>query len=105
MTGKFDPDHAARHGYTRADWEAVQSDEMTEDEIVAARPLTEALPELGKAMERARRGRPPSENPKQMVSIRLDSDLVMALRASGRGWQTRANAILREALGLEPKRQ
>ena len=32
---------------------------------------------------------------KVAVSIRLDADLVDQLRASGRGWQTRVNAILR----------
>ncbi len=100
MTAKFDPAHAVKRGYTRADWEAVESPEMSDEEIANDRPFSEALPELGAAMEQARRGRPPSENPKQMVSIRLDRDLVTALRASGRGWQTRANEILREAMGL-----
>ena len=33
--------------------------------------------------------------PKVAVSIRLDADLVDQFRASGRGWQTRVNAILR----------
>ena len=30
----------------------------------------------------------------------LDRDLVAALKADGRGWQTRANALLRKAKGL-----
>ena len=33
--------------------------------------------------------------PKVPVSIRLDADLVEHFRSSGRGWQTRVNAILR----------
>ena len=37
------------------------------------------------------------------VSIRLDADLVAAMRDSGRGWQSRANAMLREAMGLAPE--
>ncbi len=32
---------------------------------------------------------------KERVSIRLDADLVAALRASGPGWQTRVNNMLR----------
>lgn len=48
-----------------------------------------------------RRGRPVLENPKQKVTIRLDADVVERLRAGGRGWQTRANAMLRKAVGLE----
>jgi uncharacterized protein (DUF4415 family) len=48
-----------------------------------------------------RRGRPPSEAPKQVVTIRLDADLVAKLRASGKGWQTRVNSALRKAEGLQ----
>ena len=33
--------------------------------------------------------------PKVAVSIRLDADLIEHFRSSGRGWQTRINAILR----------
>lgn len=32
------------------------------------------------------------------VSIRLDADLLQALRASGRGWQSRINTWLRDTL-------
>jgi len=45
-----------------------------------------------------KRGRPPLESPKQRIAIRLDEDLLAGLRATGRGWQTRINAVLREAL-------
>ena len=45
-----------------------------------------------------RRGRPPLERPKRLVSLRLDQDIVERLRASGRGWQSRVNAILRAHL-------
>jgi len=44
------------------------------------------------------RGRPPLESTKQRIAIRLDEDLLAGLRATGRGWQTRINAVLREAL-------
>jgi uncharacterized protein (DUF4415 family) len=49
----------------------------------------------------ARRGRPPgsvSASTKQAVKLRLDPDVLAALRASGTGWQTRVNAILRAAV-------
>lgn len=45
------------------------------------------------------RGRPPLEHPKQRVTLRLDPDVVAALRASGRGWQTRVNQALKEWIG------
>ncbi len=46
------------------------------------------------------RGRPVQASTKQPVKLRLDPDLLAALRASGRGWQTQVNALLRrEFLG------
>ena len=49
----------------------------------------------------ARRGRPIADSPKKQVTMRLDADIIETLRKGGRGWQTRANALLRDALGLE----
>ena len=50
----------------------------------------------------AKRGRPPMPAPlrKQRVNIMLDADLLEKLRASGKGWQTRINAMLRRDAGL-----
>ena len=44
-----------------------------------------------------KRGRPPLENPKQAVKLRLDHDVLAAYRKTGSGWQTRINADLRKA--------
>ncbi|MEM9709284.1 MAG: BrnA antitoxin family protein [Pseudomonadota bacterium] len=50
----------------------------------------------------ARRTRGPQKAPtKQPVSIRLDRDVVAELRRGGRGWQTRLNELLRDALSLD----
>jgi uncharacterized protein (DUF4415 family) len=38
---------------------------------------------------------------KQAVSMRLDSDVIAWLRSSGKGYQTRANRILRERMLAE----
>ena len=49
-----------------------------------------------------RRTRGPQKAPtKEPVSIRLDRDVVAELRRGGRGWQTRLNAMLRDALSLD----
>jgi uncharacterized protein (DUF4415 family) len=49
------------------------------------------------------RGRPigsTADSTKRKVNLRLDPDLLEALKASGQGWQTRVNMILRrEVLG------
>lgn len=48
------------------------------------------------------RRRGPQKAPTKLaISIRLDRDIVERFRAQGRGWQTRLNAFLREALELD----
>jgi uncharacterized protein (DUF4415 family) len=47
------------------------------------------------------RGRPKSESPKEMISLRLDPDVLTKLRAGGPGWQSRVNGILRQVLDLD----
>lgn len=46
------------------------------------------------------RGRPKLDAPKRAISIRLDPDVINHLKASGAGWQTRANDMLRKALRI-----
>ena len=43
-------------------------------------------------------GRPKLEKPKEQLTLRLDADVVEALRASGKGWQGRVNEIVRAAV-------
>lgn len=45
-----------------------------------------------------RRGRPAGTGTKELVSLRIDRDVLTKLRAGGRGWQTRANEILRRGV-------
>ncbi|MEY4980336.1 MAG: hypothetical protein RLZZ352_2606 [Pseudomonadota bacterium] len=50
-----------------------------------------------------RRGRPVGSvqaTTKEAVKLRLDADVLAALRASGDGWQTRVNDTLRASLHL-----
>jgi uncharacterized protein (DUF4415 family) len=51
-----------------------------------------------------RRGRPVAETRKAQVTLRLDSDVLSGLRATGPGWQTRANAALKQWLARERRR-
>ena len=68
----------------------------------AARSDPDALPytdkEWKKARVHARVGRPKSESPKVFTGIRLDADVVDTFKATGKGWQTRINAALRDWL-------
>ncbi len=47
-----------------------------------------------------RRGRPKAAVTKEAVKLRLDADVLPALRATGDGWQTRINDMLRASLHL-----
>jgi uncharacterized protein (DUF4415 family) len=48
-----------------------------------------------------RRGRPKAAATKEQINVRLDPDVLAKLRQGGPGWQSRINAILRQALGLD----
>jgi uncharacterized protein (DUF4415 family) len=74
--------------------------EMTAADFARAKPLRSAMPEVVDAMKRGR-GRPKSPDPKQRVSLRLDSPVVAAWKATGAGWQSRINEVLAAAA---PKR-
>jgi uncharacterized protein (DUF4415 family) len=50
-----------------------------------------------------RPGRPPSDNPKQALKLRIDADVVEHFRRTGPGWQTRINNTLRRAAKLKLK--
>ena len=69
-----------------------------------APPLTEAFfdrAEIRRGNKIIRRGRPPLDNPKQAVKLRLDADVLAAYRKTGAGWQTRINTDLRKARKLK----
>jgi uncharacterized protein (DUF4415 family) len=59
-----------------------------------AQPLT---PEQLASMKPAR-GRPAVANKRIMLSMRVDADIMVHLRASGKGWQTKVHALLRKAV-------
>jgi uncharacterized protein (DUF4415 family) len=56
--------------------------------------------ELYEGKQRKSRGRPKAAMTKEPVKLRLDADVLAALRASGDGWQTRINDTLRASLQL-----
>jgi len=72
---------------------------------IAADPDTyvmsdEAFERAAQNAEKRKRGRPVgsvADVSKKHVGLRLDPDLVEAMRSTGPGWQTRANDALRKA--------
>ena len=45
-----------------------------------------------------RRGRPRTDSPKVALTVRYDAEVVEAFKATGKGWQTRMNAALKDWL-------
>ncbi|MGD0960156.1 MAG: BrnA antitoxin family protein [Methylomonas sp.] len=74
-TGWIDPDDAPE----LTDEFFEQADEFVGDKLV-------------------RRGRPMAEKTKLALTIRYDSDIVEAFKATGKGWQTRMNDALKDWL-------
>ena len=80
-----------QRGESRTDWARI--DAMTEAELeqaIASDPDWADIPENWYQQAEA-----VMPKPKVPVSIRLDADLIEYFRGTGRGWQTRVNAILR----------
>ena len=64
-----------------------------------AKPTAD-IPELVDLLRRQGRPALPEADRKTRVTLYLDPDVLARLKADGKGWQTRANAALRRALGL-----
>lgn len=59
----------------------------------------ELTAEMAAQLQPLRRpGRPKVEQPKVPMTMRVDADVLDAIKASGTGWQTRVNQVLREAV-------
>jgi len=112
-----DEEDAAIHAAALSD---LDNPPLTDEELARLRPAREVLPpalyaaltdknnpvkcvpvtdaEHAARVEARRRGRPPSDNPKIPIHIRLSADVLAAFKATGKGWQTRIDALLREAV-------
>jgi uncharacterized protein (DUF4415 family) len=70
--------------------------EWTTEDFAKARPFKEIFPELYDSWKRARG--PQATPTKQLVSLRLDRDVIAHFKAQGAGWQTRINKALRAVM-------
>jgi uncharacterized protein (DUF4415 family) len=76
----------------RADPDALPLDEH---HLARMRPASAAD---AADIKRRLRGRPRAPAPKHLVSLRLDPEVVERFRATGPGWQSRINEVLRQHL-------
>ncbi len=75
----------------------------------AAKSDPDAQPLTRKQLEamvpiRALRGRPPSANRKQLVSIRYSPEVLAWFRATGPGWQARLDRVLKDYVNRRVRR-
>jgi uncharacterized protein (DUF4415 family) len=103
-TGKITPDKTAGLE-DRPDWarvRALRDVDILHDEDSPATTVADwesaALKQGGAIVGRARTRGPGKRPKKEQVAIRFSADVLAAFRATGRGWQTRMDAALREWL-------
>ncbi len=84
----------------RKDWDDVESPELTAKDFKRMKPAAEAAPHLVEAYRRARG--PQKAAKKVPTSLRLDADVREYFEKGGKGWQTRLNQTLRDAIFKPP---
>ena len=77
-----------------------ENPEWTDADFARARPAAEVLREQFGAEAAAhllkpKRGRPPKAAPKRATNIRLSPEVLQFFRATGPGWQTRVDEVLK----------
>ncbi len=85
-------------GLTLSDWEWVRTHEPDLTD-----PDAPDFADEFRAERLRRRGRPLGSGVKEATSLRIDKDVLAAFRATGRGWQTRMNAVLRAFIEATPR--
>jgi len=77
-----------------------ENPEWTEADFARMRPAAEVLREqFGAGAEhllKPKRGRPPKAERKRAINIRLSPEVLAHFRATGRGWQTRLEEVLKK---------
>lgn len=85
-----------------SDWDAVDIPKLDAKTLTCMRRARDAVPEVV-AVYRRSRGRPPKENAKEQVTLRLDPEVLVYFRSQGRGWQTLLNDALKRLVSRRRK--
>jgi uncharacterized protein (DUF4415 family) len=90
---------------------AVAMPTVAEDRIItsAAKTDPDALPLTPRQLKamvplRTLRGRPKSDNPKQLVSVRYSQEVLAYFKSTGEGWQSRMDGVLRDYVSRQVRR-
>jgi uncharacterized protein (DUF4415 family) len=84
---------------------------VADDRIItsAAKSDPDALPLTPRQLKamvplRTLRGRPKSDNPKQLVSVRYSQEVLAYFKSTGEGWQSRMDGVLRDYVSRQVRR-
>lgn len=88
---------ARARGETRTDWAKVKADYDAGKEPAADDDAPDVSAQMAAQVTAKRVGRPVGSD-KTQVAIRVDNDVLTAFKATGKGWQTRMNAALKDWL-------
>jgi uncharacterized protein (DUF4415 family) len=83
-------------GESRTDWERVEN--MRDEDIVIDEDAPEITEEMMANAEVIRR-------PKEIVTLRLDTEVLEWFKAQGKGYQTRINAVLKAYVKAHEERR
>jgi uncharacterized protein (DUF4415 family) len=95
------PDGSYRPAKSQTDW--ARLDAMTDEEV--ERQAVSEMAELGIDPDWVEHAEVITPRTKDRVTVRLDHDIVEWLKAQGRGYQTRINAILRAYVESQRERR
>lgn len=84
----------------------IENESLPDEMLRQMRPASEVAPDIAEAYERGElqnnpphRFRGPQKEPtKVQTTLRIDADVVRYFKEGGKGWQTRLNDALREAV-------
>jgi uncharacterized protein (DUF4415 family) len=77
------------HKISKADWDAVDSQPLSDKMLAKMRPVSEKHPDVPKRVRGSQK-----EPLKIPVSIRLNPDIIEYFKSQGKGWHTKINNIL-----------
>lgn len=72
--------------------------ELTREDFKGMRRLKDVHPEIVEAFKSMRRGRPPVDDPKRQITLRIRGSLVDALKSHGRGYMARVEKVIEDAI-------
>ena len=72
-----------------------ENPEWTDEMFAQSKPMTEVDPELVTISKRLR-GRPKTDNPKILLSVRYSPEVVQFFKSTGKGWQTLMDEVLQK---------